>query len=86
MDIKPEEPIMSSKISSHTQNRHSGSSFVSALAFPAAIAVEIVQRIRDRRELNQLLGMSDHELKDIGLPRHEIVRQSMQPIWWRIGG
>ena len=77
---------MSQQINSHTHSPQFSASLISVFAIPAAFAVAVVERMKARRELTQLLRLSDHELHDIGVPRHEIVRQSMQPIFWRIGG
>jgi uncharacterized protein YjiS (DUF1127 family) len=41
----------------------------------------IRQHVRHQRELNQLLAMSDYELRDIGLQRGDILRESLKPIW-----
>ena len=77
---------MSAK-SIHHENSHSAASGVmSALAFPAVIAVSIIERLQQRRELNQLLKMPDYQLKDIGLQRHQIQQRATDPLWWRIGG
>ncbi|MCC5884153.1 MAG: DUF1127 domain-containing protein [Halomonas sp.] len=38
-----------------------------------------------RRERNQLLELSDHQLRDIGLTRHEAARESRRHFWDDIG-
>ena len=74
---------MSSKIIPHKNSHTSNSALLSVLAFPALVAVGIIERIEERRELNRLLNMPDYQLKDIGLQRHDIQRKSMEPLWWR---
>jgi uncharacterized protein YjiS (DUF1127 family) len=48
---------------------------------PIAIARHIVLRFQERRELNRLLSYPDYLLKDIGLQRNDIQRQSLQSLW-----
>jgi uncharacterized protein YjiS (DUF1127 family) len=36
---------------------------------------------RKRRELNALLGLSDYQLKDVGIARSDIQRESIKPLW-----
>jgi uncharacterized protein YjiS (DUF1127 family) len=57
------------------------SSAKSALMRPLQFALTAVQRMQQRRELGRLLVMTEHELKDIGLPRHEIVQEIVKPFW-----
>ncbi|MCE9680906.1 DUF1127 domain-containing protein [Halomonas alkalisoli] len=38
-----------------------------------------------RRERNQLLELNDHQLRDIGLTRHEAARESRRHFWDDIG-
>ena len=76
---------MSVKINYHTEVASATPGPRSVFTLPATLAVAIAERIRERHLLNQLLSMSEYQLKDIGVSRHELVRQSMLPIW-RIGG
>ncbi len=76
---------MSAQINSHTNAQSSVANLLSVLAFPAVIAVNIARRIQERRELNQLLSMSDYALHDIGLQRHQIERAYYQSVWSRSG-
>jgi uncharacterized protein YjiS (DUF1127 family) len=41
----------------------------------------MVQRFKERRELNRLLSFPDYMLTDIGLQRHDIQREALQPLW-----
>jgi uncharacterized protein YjiS (DUF1127 family) len=43
----------------------------------------IAQRLEDRRSVRPLLGMSEFELKDIGISRADIEREVTKPILWR---
>jgi len=45
------------------------------------LPVAWVTRARNRRELDWLLGQPDYMLKDIGVPRDEIVREAIKPFW-----
>lgn len=74
---------MSSKTISHVPHA-SNSVLLSVLGYPALVAVSIIERLEQRRELNRLLSMPDYQLKDIGLQRHDIQRKSMEPLWWRV--
>ena len=76
---------MSSQNISHTQPHSSTTAWLTVFAFPALVAVGIARRIQERRVLNQLLSLPDHELNDIGLQRHELQRQSLQSLWSRTG-
>ncbi|MBA2778473.1 DUF1127 domain-containing protein [Halomonas kenyensis] len=38
-----------------------------------------------RRERSQLLELSDHQLRDIGLTRHEAAREARRHFWDDIG-
>jgi uncharacterized protein YjiS (DUF1127 family) len=53
----------------------------SILASAVLLPVTWAKRVRDRRQLLQLLGESDHMTKDIGIARADIVRESMKPFW-----
>lgn len=39
------------------------------------------RRHRERAQLRAVLGMSDYQLKDIGLQRHDIQREALKPFW-----
>ena len=51
------------------------------LRHPITIAAHIVQRFQERRELNRLLSYPDYLLKDIGLQRNDMQRESLKPLW-----
>lgn len=42
---------------------------------------DFARRYRNRRELNNLLSLSDFHLKDVGLTRGDIQRGSLKPLW-----
>jgi len=41
----------------------------------------ILARLRNRREMNQLLSMPDYQLRDIGLQRGDIQREALRSLW-----
>ena len=51
------------------------------LAQPIALAGRIVRRIRERREMNRVLGFPDYLLDDIGLRRDEMQRKALDSLW-----
>jgi len=62
------------------------------IAVPAALvlglawlAVEAVERFqcyrRARRERDQLLGLGERELRDIGISRVDALREASRPLW-----
>jgi uncharacterized protein YjiS (DUF1127 family) len=51
------------------------------LAQPIALAGRIVRRIRERREMNRVLGFPDYLLEDIGLRRDEMQRKAVDSLW-----
>jgi len=51
------------------------------LASAVLLPVTWAKRVRDRRQLLQLLGQSDLMIKDIGIARADIARESMKPFW-----
>jgi uncharacterized protein YjiS (DUF1127 family) len=48
---------------------------------PLSLIAGIARHYRQRRELNALLGLADYQLKDIGLTRSDIQRESVKPLW-----
>lgn len=40
-----------------------------------------VRRFQDRRQMNALLKMDDHMLKDIGVSRGDIQREATRSLW-----
>jgi uncharacterized protein YjiS (DUF1127 family) len=48
---------------------------------PASIVSAWRSRLRRRRELRVLLSQPDYLLKDIGVERHQIMREASKPFW-----
>ncbi len=48
---------------------------------PLSLISGLIRRHRQRREMNALLGLADYQLKDIGLTRGDIQRESVKPLW-----
>jgi uncharacterized protein YjiS (DUF1127 family) len=48
---------------------------------PLNLIKTIARHYRQRREMNNLLGLADYQLKDIGLTRGDIQRESIKPLW-----
>lgn len=65
----------------HKDYRRSLPLLADALTLPFTILADVLQRASDRRQYAQLLKMSDYELRDIGLQRHDIQREMMKPLW-----
>jgi uncharacterized protein YjiS (DUF1127 family) len=40
-----------------------------------------MKRVRDRRQLLQLLAQPDYMVRDIGLERADITREGLKPFW-----
>jgi uncharacterized protein YjiS (DUF1127 family) len=51
------------------------------LTQPIAFAGRIARRIRERREMNRVLGFPDYLLEDIGLRRDEMQRKALDSLW-----
>lgn len=45
--------------------------------------VTVAQRLEERRGMRPLFGMTEHELKDIGMSRADVEREATKPILWR---
>ena len=54
-----------------------------AFGFSAAIVLPLVwlRRMRQRRELANLMGSPDYLMKDVGLQRDAISREALKPFW-----
>ena len=57
------------------------SQIAASLGNPIAFAARLVQRIRERREMNRILGFPDYLLTDIGLRRDEMQRKALGSLW-----
>ena len=71
---------MTSMIHRHT-NGNAASHMPAFLGQPMAFAGRIARRIRERREMNRVLGFPDYLLEDIGLQRDEMQRMAVDPLW-----
>ena len=72
---------MTSMINRHTNGNSVASHMPAFLGQPIALAGRIARRIRERRELNRLLGFPDYLLNDIGLRRDEMQRKALDSLW-----
>jgi uncharacterized protein YjiS (DUF1127 family) len=62
-------------------NNHSVIAEVSAILTRSVLVVlHMGLRLKARRELNRLAGYPDYLLKDIGLQRSDIQRESLKPL------
>ncbi len=43
----------------------------------------VAQRLQDRRGVRPLMGMDEHQLKDIGISQADVEREFSKPILWR---
>jgi uncharacterized protein YjiS (DUF1127 family) len=71
---------------SYVNHYHSGTSVSSdrpkrGLAAAVELLRAVSMRLRNRREMNYLLSMSDYELRDIGLQRGDVQREAVRPLW-----
>jgi uncharacterized protein YjiS (DUF1127 family) len=48
---------------------------------PLSLIAGVARRYRQRREMNSLLSLADYQLRDIGLTRGDIQRESIKPLW-----
>ena len=72
---------MTSMINRHTNGNSAVRHMPAFLGQPIALAGRIARRIRERRELNRLLGFPDYLLEDIGVRRGEMQRKALDPLW-----
>jgi uncharacterized protein YjiS (DUF1127 family) len=68
---------MSNVINYHTSEHPTGLRF----GHMAGFIKLILRRLKDRREMNYLLSLSDYQLKDIGVQRGDIQREALKPLW-----
>ena len=71
---------MERKMTTHTST-HTSAHPLGLIAAPLHFVHGVARRIRQRREMNRLLGMPDYLLKDVGVQRHEIQREALKPLW-----
>ncbi len=72
---------MTSMINRHPHGHSQVSEIAAFLGQPVALAVRVVRRVRERRELNRILGFPDYLLKDIGVQRNDMQRKALDPLW-----
>ncbi len=72
---------MTSMINRHTDGISEASHLPAFIGQPIAFAGRIARRIRERREMNRLLGFPDYLLEDIGLQRGDMQRKALDPLW-----
>lgn len=68
---------MSNVIHAHTSTIRPSS----VLAALGNLASLVIQRHKDRRDMNYLLSLPDYQLKDIGLQRGDVQREALKPLW-----
>jgi uncharacterized protein YjiS (DUF1127 family) len=74
------EKAMSYMNYTHSNNHHLATR-LAILGHPLSVVRVIASRIRNRRELNTLLGLSDYQLRDIGVERADLQREAIKPFW-----
>ena len=62
-------------------NRHTNHPISAFVGHPIAFAGRVARRIRERREMNRVLGFPDYLLKDIGVQRNDMQRKALDPLW-----
>ena len=62
-------------------NVHTSAQVLGLISAPLLFVTGVARRIRNRREMNRLLGMPDYLLKDVGVQRHDIQREAVKPLW-----
>jgi len=72
---------MTSMINRHTNGNSPASQIPAIIGHPIAFAGRIARRIRERREMNRVLGFPDYLLEDIGLQRNEMQQKALDPLW-----
>ncbi len=72
---------MTSMIQHHPNGKSLLTETSAILTHPIAIAVHMVQRFQERRELNRMLSYPDYLLKDIGVQRNDLQREALRPLW-----
>jgi uncharacterized protein YjiS (DUF1127 family) len=72
---------MTSMINRHTNGNSAASQMPAILGHPILFAGRVARRIRERREMNRVLGFPDYLLEDIGLRRDEMQQKSLDLLW-----
>jgi len=70
---------MTVKADCHLEGSHSHD--LASLAAILRLPLIWMKRIRDRRQLLQLLAQPDYLVRDIGLDRADITREGLKPFW-----
>lgn len=72
---------MKTVILPHAYSLNRSVSALQSLSRVAALPFLWAQRLQERRELRGLLGAPDYLIKDVGLQRDQIARESVKPFW-----
>jgi uncharacterized protein YjiS (DUF1127 family) len=72
---------MKTVILPHAYSPRRSVSALLSLSRVAALPLLWAQRLQERRELRGLLGAPDYLIKDVGLQRDQIARESVKPFW-----
>lgn len=72
---------MSGMTTTHACARAKDVTAGAAVAGLALLPLTWLRRIRDRRQLMRLMEQPEYLLKDVGLQRDEIVRESIKRFW-----
>jgi uncharacterized protein YjiS (DUF1127 family) len=74
--IEPQEMTMS-----HVYGMHASTDLGTKAAAVLKAPFLWMERRRQRRELQGVLGLPDYLIKDIGLQRHQITQETVKPFW-----
>jgi uncharacterized protein YjiS (DUF1127 family) len=72
---------MSNVINSHSSHSLARPVVLSGLVAFTTVVARALRHLKHRREMNQLLALSDFQLKDIGIQRDEIQREALKSLW-----
>jgi uncharacterized protein YjiS (DUF1127 family) len=76
------EMVMTSKTFAHSELSHRVARAQGLFQTAFSAFARVLERLRERRDAQSLLTMSDFELKDVGLTRGDVYREAMKPILW----
>jgi uncharacterized protein YjiS (DUF1127 family) len=65
----------------HAARDHQATQAPKGMRHILGMIASVGRHYRNRRELNTLLGLSDSELRDVGIARSDIQRESIKPLW-----